>query len=88
MQTTLRIDDEPYREAKAEAARQGITLTRFIEEGLRLRLRYRVPPDPSEKPELPTFEGGGQGFAFSPDELKALVRQAEQAHDLRKLARK
>jgi hypothetical protein len=38
MQTTLRIDDTIYRQAKAEAARQGITLTKFIEEALRLRL--------------------------------------------------
>lgn len=38
MQTTLRIDDAIYREAKAEAAREGITLTRFIEEALRLRI--------------------------------------------------
>ncbi|MBO0722117.1 MAG: toxin-antitoxin system HicB family antitoxin [Blastocatellia bacterium] len=38
MQTTLRIEDEIYRKAKAEAAREGITLTRFIEEALRLRL--------------------------------------------------
>lgn len=38
MQTTLRIDDAVYREAKAEAAREGITLTRFIEEALRLRI--------------------------------------------------
>jgi hypothetical protein len=35
MQTTLRIDDETYREAKAEAARRGLTLTRFIEDALR-----------------------------------------------------
>lgn len=35
MQTTLRIDDRIYREAKAEAARRGITLTRYIEEALR-----------------------------------------------------
>ncbi|GAB4108185.1 MAG: hypothetical protein Kow001_04060 [Acidobacteriota bacterium] len=38
MHTTLRIDDAVYRAAKAEAARRGITLTRFIEEALRLRL--------------------------------------------------
>ncbi len=38
MQTTLRIDDTIYRQAKAEAAREGITLTKFIEEALRLRL--------------------------------------------------
>jgi antitoxin component of RelBE/YafQ-DinJ toxin-antitoxin module len=38
MQTSLRIDDATYREAKAEAARLGITLTRFIEEALRQRI--------------------------------------------------
>lgn len=39
MQTTLRIDDQIYREAKAEAARQGMTLTRFIEQALRQRVQ-------------------------------------------------
>ncbi len=43
MQTTLRIDDTTYREAKAEAARLGLTLTRFIEEALRQRVaRSRI----------------------------------------------
>jgi len=38
MQTTLRINDDIYREAKALAARSGITLTRFIEEALQERI--------------------------------------------------
>ena len=38
MQTTLRINDKIYREAKAEAAREGITLTRFIEQALQDRI--------------------------------------------------
>lgn len=38
MQTTLRIDDAIYREAKAEAARRGVTLTRFLEEALRQKI--------------------------------------------------
>lgn len=38
MQTSLRIDDATYREAKAEAARLGLTLTRFIEQALRQRV--------------------------------------------------
>lgn len=38
MQTTLRIDDATHREAKAEAARLGLTLTRFIEQALRQRI--------------------------------------------------
>ncbi len=43
MQTTLRIDDATYREAKAEAARLGLTLTRFIEEALRQRIASSRP---------------------------------------------
>ncbi len=38
MQTTLRIDDEIYRVAKAQAAATGTTLTRFIEEALKKQL--------------------------------------------------
>lgn len=38
MQTTLRINDEIYRDAKVHAAREGSTLTRFIEEALRDRI--------------------------------------------------
>ncbi len=38
MQKTLRIDDATYREAKAEAARRGMTLTRFLEEALNKRI--------------------------------------------------
>jgi hypothetical protein len=38
MQTTLRINDRIFREAKAEAARAGVTLTRFIENALSQQL--------------------------------------------------
>ena len=38
VQTTLRINDNIYREAKAEAARIGITLTQFIEKALQSEL--------------------------------------------------
>jgi len=39
VQTTLRINDNIYREAKAEAARIGITLTQFIEKALQSELQ-------------------------------------------------
>lgn len=66
MQTTLRIDDHLYREAKAEAAREGISLTRFLEEALRLKLGGKpatLPGKPHsfrvyapEKPPEPSIE--------------------------------
>ena len=39
VQTTLRINDKIYREAKAEAARIGITVTQFIEKALQSELQ-------------------------------------------------
>jgi hypothetical protein len=38
MRTTLIIDDLIHREAKAEAARCGVTLTKFVEEALREKI--------------------------------------------------
>jgi len=56
MQTSLRISDELYRQAKAEAAREGITLTRFIKEALALRLRHAATLQPPAA--LPVFRAG------------------------------
>jgi antitoxin component of RelBE/YafQ-DinJ toxin-antitoxin module len=52
MQTTLRIDDATYREAKAEAARLGLTLTRFIEEALRERIASGRPGAAARQREI------------------------------------
>lgn len=38
MQTTLRLNKELYREAKAQAAREDLTLTQFIDDAIRQRL--------------------------------------------------
>jgi hypothetical protein len=48
MQTTLRIKEDVYRAAKAEAALRGETMTLFIEEALRERIARspREPLDP------------------------------------------
>ena len=52
MQTTLRIDDATYREAKAEAARLGVTLTRFIEEALWQRIASNRESEATRETEL------------------------------------
>lgn len=43
MRTTLNLTDDLLSEAKALAAREKLTLTRRIEEGLALRLRGQRP---------------------------------------------
>lgn len=87
MQTTLRIQDDIYREAKAEAAREGITLTRFLESALRMRLgrsRERAlrgsHPFPVYVPERPV--------ELTNAELKRISQEDELLHDMRKLGMK
>jgi hypothetical protein len=58
MRTTIRLDDELLREAKALAARTGRTLTSLIEDALREQgLRAENAPERAEV-ELPTWSGG------------------------------
>ena len=40
MLTSLRIDDDLYRQAKASAASQGLTITKYLDQALRLQLVY------------------------------------------------
>lgn len=64
MQTTLRFDEALMRRVKAEAAHQGMSLTRYIESALREQLRHR-PPAKRETPwkiKLPISRAKG-GFA-------------------------
>jgi plasmid stability protein len=56
MKTTLNIDDQVMTRLKAEAARQGRTMSEMVETALRRSLepdRLRTPLRP-----LPTFRGG------------------------------
>jgi len=79
MQTSLRIDGALYREAKAAAASEGVTLTRFIESALRMRLR---PVRPGSG--LPVFDSGvrGEGNVI---ELIALAEREYSGEQLAKL---
>ena len=38
MLTSLRIDDDLYRQAKASAVSQGLTITKYLDQALRLQL--------------------------------------------------
>lgn len=63
MKTTLNIHDTLLMEAKALAVRQRSTLTRLIEEGLRMRLKSEQQPATKTRQPMPVFpvlkgEGG------------------------------
>jgi hypothetical protein len=84
MQTTLRIDDDLYRQAKAEAARQGITLTRFLQEGLRLRLQRARSTSATVPTRFRTYSKG-KPFPLDDSQLKDLANRAQEAADIDKL---
>lgn len=83
MQTTLRIDDQLYREAKAEAARAGVSLTRFLEEGLRMRLEKKMPQPATAHPFR--SYAAAKPDARTWQEIRRLADEAQEAHDLAKL---
>jgi Arc/MetJ family transcription regulator len=58
VRTTIRIDDDLYRRAKAAAARRGQTVGELIEDAVRVALRARPAP-PASLPALPVFGGSG-----------------------------
>ncbi len=75
MQTTLRIDDALYRRAKAQAALEGVTLAKFLEDGIRLRLSRAVgAPVPVD---LPIYEGA-RPFDLPPERLKQMDLAAQE----------
>lgn len=82
MQTTLRIKDDLYRAAKARAALEGVTISKFIEDALDAKLHQEVNK-PRRSVAFPTFDGGG--FPHSPEELKRLIQDSQMEHDLKNL---
>jgi hypothetical protein len=85
MQTTLRIQDELYRAAKAEAAREGITLTRYLESAIALRLQKKDTRSPSAPYSFPVFHPE-KPLELTSLELKHRAQELELEHDLKKLS--
>jgi plasmid stability protein len=58
VRTTVRLDDDLYREVKARAAREGRTVASVLEDAVRVGMRR--PTDAEAKPFVPvTFGSGG-----------------------------
>jgi len=73
MRTTVRIDDEVLRRAKALAARTGRTLTAVIEDALRAALANAQPRPEAERIEIPTYGRGGVRPGVDLDDTSALL---------------
>ena len=70
MKTTLELNDALLAQAKALGARERVSLTRLIEEGLRMRLRAARRPGTRNIRRLPVYRGksGARGRNRSPQQ--------------------
>jgi len=80
MQTTLRFDEALMRQVKADAAQQGLSLTRYIEAALRERLhRSRQPKRKrATKFKLPVSRAKGGFVAGIRDLTQAFALDASE----------
>lgn len=83
MQTTLRIDDNIYRRAKAKSSELGLSLTRFFEEAVEERLARLEPQCPTKRITLPVSSVSGS--VMDADELHCRIEDADLSDDLLKL---
>ncbi|GJG85706.1 hypothetical protein tb265_08870 [Gemmatimonadetes bacterium T265] len=85
MRTTLDLNDALLVRAKAEAARKQTTLTRLIEEGLKLRLEQDEAPPEQREPYRVRVFGDPNGPKISHEEFMARVAAIEEEDDRRQL---
>ena len=82
MQTTLRLDDEIFRQAKSQAAARGISLTRLVEEAIREHLAKPASRPSRKRVRLPVSTAlGGLAPGFS--SLGEAVAAADLGDDRR-----
>lgn len=78
VKTTLDIDDALLASAKAFAVRERTSVTRLIEEGLRLRLRGEAALARGARPRIPVFRGrGGLVRGLDPASNRAMLEAAD-----------
>jgi hypothetical protein len=58
VRTTVRLDDDLYREVKARAAREGRTVASVLEDAVRVGMRPPTDPE-AQRFVPPTFGRGG-----------------------------
>jgi plasmid stability protein len=83
MQTTLRLDDDLYRQAKARAAAKGTSLTRFLEDAIREHLQEPVELPRERRLSLPVSTAAGgllPGFSTLEEAVDAADLTADWRH--------
>ena len=81
MRTTIRLDEDLLRQAKAPAARTGRTLTAVIEDALRETLARQRSRQDRPRVALPTFRGNGLQPGVDLDDTAGLLDTMDGSRD-------
>jgi hypothetical protein len=79
MRTTITISDEVLEQLKARAAREGTTVSRLIEDSVRLAARPRAKAAAVPAFELVTFGKGGRFTSLDVDRISTLIERDDLA---------
>ena len=79
MRTTITIDDEILEQLKARAAKEGTTVSRLIEDSVRLAARPHAEENTGHPFELVTFGKGGRFTSLDIDRASTLLEQDDVA---------
>jgi hypothetical protein len=78
MRTTINVDDQLLRQAKAQAATLGVTLGQLIEDALRESLMRREAVEQRGRVRLITMQGTGTRPGIDLDNSHTLLEIMEQ----------
>ena len=73
MRTTITLDERLMTQLKRRAAEQGASVSKLVEQAVRLLLRTPRAPVESQTFELVTFGGGGRFSRHNLDKTSALI---------------
>jgi hypothetical protein len=79
MRTTITIDEEILEQLKARAATEGTTVSRLIEDSVRLAAQSRSEDAAAQAFALVTFGKGGQFTSFDVGRVSALIERDDLA---------
>jgi len=82
MRTTISLDDRLLEKLKARAAQSGTTVSRLIEQAVRLMMRTPPRGNKGDRFDLVTFGAGGRFSTRNIDKTSSLV----EAEDLERFA--
>lgn len=78
MRTTINLDDQLFKQAKAQAAASGVTLGRLIEDALRESLVRHETVENRGRVRLITMQGTGTRHGIDLDNSESLLEIMER----------